>query len=456
MNLFDNNLNMNLTTGKSLLLLVVLPLLLVFVLEPFYRHPLFQLTLEDVPRMQTKKRLFGFFTAITFLGEAHIPLFAMFVIVFNTTHKLSALYIIASFGFICYLNTQLKSVYQEPRPFWVSEDIKPQQCRTDYGSPSGHCMTSGFFWITMYLHKYYEVGAKREKVSVFCTAYIIKMALTVGLILFILFLALSRVFLGEHSYNQVLFGSSLGIVLAFGLHFTVKPLIKKMPQLLRETSALLPLVAILTLGLVMPLCLAFGLYQLLGVSETHPASQDLRLQVFCTSGDSDPHALSITRDTNALAKTGVVGFLLGALLGQLFEIKVLGSSLNLHYYQWTQSSKGKMGIRFLISGIIFGICEVPYLVISTHVPIEQVYYLWLVKYLLPCFLSSFVMFAFARLIFYKLNLVNDQAIGRMYEQYDDDEETQMGSSNMVGPGGNNRSGSKNSLEFMEIEMTHKI
>lgn len=66
------------------------------------------------------------------------------------------------------------------------------------------------------------------------------------------------------------------------------------------------------------------------------------------------------------------------------------------------------------------------------------------------------MFAFARLIFYKLNLVNDQAIGRMYEQYDDDEETQMGSSNMVGPGGNNRSGSKNSLEFMEIEMTHKI
>jgi hypothetical protein len=32
------------------------------------------------------------------------------------------------------------------------------------------------------------------------------MMLTVGMVLFFIFLAISRVFLGEHSYNQVLFG----------------------------------------------------------------------------------------------------------------------------------------------------------------------------------------------------------------------------------------------------------
>ena len=69
-------------------------------------------------------------------------------------------------------------------------------------------MVSSFFWVTLYLHKYHEVGAPVPRMgSIFCTAYIVKMALTVALILFIMFLALSRVFLGEHSYNQVFFGT---------------------------------------------------------------------------------------------------------------------------------------------------------------------------------------------------------------------------------------------------------
>ena len=67
-----------------------------------------------------KKRLFGFFEGITLLGEAYLPLFFL-VIVFNVTHKISALYMWIAFGFICYLNTGiLKSLYAEPRPFWVS------------------------------------------------------------------------------------------------------------------------------------------------------------------------------------------------------------------------------------------------------------------------------------------------------------------------------------------------
>ena len=151
--------------------------------------------------MQQKKRLYGFFEKITFLGEAYIPMLAL-VLIFNLTNKMSAVYIFAAFGLICYLNTAVfKVIYHEPRPFWVSSDIKPSKCRRDFGNPSGHVMTSAFFWITLYLHYYHEVGAKKQIKSIFCTAYIIKMGLTVALILFIMFMALSRVFLGEHSYN---------------------------------------------------------------------------------------------------------------------------------------------------------------------------------------------------------------------------------------------------------------
>jgi membrane-associated phospholipid phosphatase len=140
------------------------------------------------------------------LGEVEISIVAL-VVIFNITNKMKALYIWAAFGFICFLNVGVfKHLYAQPRPFWVSENINPQKCRKDFGNPSGHCMTASFFWLTVYLHKYHEVGAIKKFNSVFCTEYIIKMMLTVGMVLFFIFLAISRVFLGEHSYNQVLFG----------------------------------------------------------------------------------------------------------------------------------------------------------------------------------------------------------------------------------------------------------
>jgi len=93
------------------------------------------------------------------LGEAQVAIFLL-IVVFNLTNKLKALYIWAAFGFVCYTNVGMKSIYAEPRPFWLSDDIHPQKCRKDFGNPSGHCMTACFFWLTLYLHKYHEVGAK--------------------------------------------------------------------------------------------------------------------------------------------------------------------------------------------------------------------------------------------------------------------------------------------------------
>lgn len=55
--------------------------------------------------------------------------------------------------------------------------------------------------------------------TIFCTAYIIKMALTVVITIYLVLMSVSRVYLGAHSWNQVLFGLSLGFTLAFVLHY---------------------------------------------------------------------------------------------------------------------------------------------------------------------------------------------------------------------------------------------
>jgi len=96
-------------------------------------------------------------------------------------------------------------------------------------------MAATFFWVTLYLNHYHEVGVQRARVrSIFCTAYIVKMILTIAMFLYFIFLALSRVYLGEHSYNQVVYGSTLGLTLAVGLHYTAKIHFKRLPHYLRQ------------------------------------------------------------------------------------------------------------------------------------------------------------------------------------------------------------------------------
>ena len=62
--------------------------------------------------------------------------------------------------------------------------------------------------------------------------------------------------------------------------------------------------------------------------------------------------------------------------------------------------------------------------------------------MLPTFMQSFFLFAFARIIFYKTKLVNEQAIGKLFEN--EDVEGDFGAITRHG---------SNSLEFMEIEMS---
>lgn len=90
-------------------------------------------------------------------GEIYTSGIAL-VVMFNLTNKMSALYIWTSYTVVVYLNGLFKSVYAEPRPFWLSDEIVPSTCRPDFGNPSGHCMANSFIWVTLYLHKYYEVG----------------------------------------------------------------------------------------------------------------------------------------------------------------------------------------------------------------------------------------------------------------------------------------------------------
>ena len=122
-----------------------------------------------------------------------------------------------------YANLCVRLFYSEPRPFMEFDDIKVYDCIPDFGSPSGHMFTESTLYYC-YFHMYlipwvqnrkaqraaiakgqplynddiksggnYQFGVVPALLGVVCLACIAAMGIT-------------RIYLGEHGYNQIILG----------------------------------------------------------------------------------------------------------------------------------------------------------------------------------------------------------------------------------------------------------
>lgn len=101
--------------------------------------------------------------------------------------------------------------YHSPRPFWVAEDIHAYDCTTQYGNPSGHSLFSMGAAMTIWLD--FNDRYRVRNGSFFQPLWVRLIALLVA-ILFSFTIGYSRIFLGAHAWNQLLFGWQLGLWLA--------------------------------------------------------------------------------------------------------------------------------------------------------------------------------------------------------------------------------------------------
>ena len=149
------------------------------------------------------------------------------IILFNIWPKPAILYLWSGIVFVFYTMNELKSYYGEPRPYWVSDEIVGDRCATGFGNPSGHMLNNVFLWVTVYLHYFYAIGEEQVEYSKG-----IKITMTSLIIIMTALMAKSRVFLGAHTFNEVLYGALLGVTLAFIGHYKVKPFVIQIPELL--------------------------------------------------------------------------------------------------------------------------------------------------------------------------------------------------------------------------------
>ena len=107
-----------------------------------------------------------------------------------------------------------KIAYHDPRPYMTDNLINPYGCTNEYGNPSGHALLCSSFFSLLFLDNFHIKSNKCSKLT-----YFLWFGLLISTIVTVSF---SRLYLGMHTLNQVLYGALLGIWLAVYFHYCLR------------------------------------------------------------------------------------------------------------------------------------------------------------------------------------------------------------------------------------------
>ena len=177
-----------------------------FLIEFLVRENLFSISIPIIIFLQ---RNFYYFYPIELffsLFGMEKGIFLILIISYNISNILIPLILLSISLISIYIGGILKIIYQNERPFFINSEIKVLNCEGGFGNPSNHSLLSTFFYLSLYeiyVNKNEKINEKKKNLIYFLT------------IIFIFSIVFSRMFLGVHTLNQILFGSLIGFFLYF-------------------------------------------------------------------------------------------------------------------------------------------------------------------------------------------------------------------------------------------------
>ena len=196
------------------ILIAIIYFAFVICMELLYRETLFDESIdiqEDIREDHKKDSAFyDFWKFISVLGTASIT-FPVFFVIFLFFPINSSFLTLQSLIYSIYITNLFKIIYRNRRPYWES-DILDVVCNSGYGNPSGHSLTSTAYYLTLaHIVTNFSFFKRDTK------GKIVKIIIFILFIILAVLIMFSRVILGAHSINQVLYGFTLGL----GLYFVI-------------------------------------------------------------------------------------------------------------------------------------------------------------------------------------------------------------------------------------------
>lgn len=291
----------------------------------------------------------------------------------------------------------LKLIYRESRPYFHEHWIQVFDCETGFGNPSGHSIVAVSLYMT--LEKIFRInyGENSKKARFF----------KLLMIFIILNILISRLALGAHSLNQVLFGSFIGIMIYY-LVFNV--IMIKMNHA-AEVDTLTSAKCIKTVFTVIGLFLAFG-FILFNYVPISIESKEWKEAIY-RNCPGRPYSKILEFDAYFLLSSCTC--LVGAYLGILYDIKYhcdsdldtwirinLGqreANGNNNILGWNKTEKLVSIFRYFLIVCIFLLFYSLHFFVHSEAHTNIIY---IVKNVIPLIASNFVLYGFTRVICVKL------------------------------------------------------
>ena len=224
-------------------IIIILIIIAVLISEIFYRDVLFNYSLDFEKNWQksASESTINFFKIITKVGGEYLMGLPMVIVVCFCSLIKSSIFI-AGLIFCLHFHSMMKIWYGSSRPFWEDINLYKGICDGGFGNPSGHSITSAYLYLTLFMYireSNYLKGKRIAKIIIFLL-----------FLTYIILIVLSRLILGIHSINQVIYGSTLGIIVmvlsvqVFKLHQMPVVFYKR---LFKEKLIIFCITAILTL-----------------------------------------------------------------------------------------------------------------------------------------------------------------------------------------------------------------
>lgn len=189
-------------------------LVVVIISEIFFRQPLFDTSVKFISSIHEsytneKSALYGFSKFLSFLPKEVLMALSL-LIVYNFCNILKTFVLVLSLYLSIFIVCFLKIIYQSPRPVWVSDKIMNLSCEGGFGNPSGHSYSAFLFFLTIYEISINQNNFFNRDDNLYKKSF--RIFMFVFTVILAILVCLSRVVLGVHSINQIIYGSILGII----------------------------------------------------------------------------------------------------------------------------------------------------------------------------------------------------------------------------------------------------
>eukprot|EP01022_Parablepharisma_sp_SALTPOND_P010012 TRINITY_DN1412_c0_g1_i4.p1 TRINITY_DN1412_c0_g1~~TRINITY_DN1412_c0_g1_i4.p1 ORF type:complete len:381 (+),score=-8.45 TRINITY_DN1412_c0_g1_i4:142-1284(+) len=299
----------------------------------------------------------NYFAFISYFGYIY-GLAAFMVLIYNFLPRRAFIKMLLAF----YLAQNLIMLsfigYHQPRPYFVSDSIKAIECVLGYGHPSGHLVVVfslyGTLWILLFVNN-------TEPIKPFFTApwqKLLTMWVTFALIILLgLLTFFGRLYLGVHTFNQLLYGLTLGLWVAYVAGLVMPKHINRHLDYVIENKKQLTanVVELVILGIMIALILFdVGLYVAF-----HNDPRFLPLEWLQNVSKKCPNQL----DEGTPLKRSFEGALQATLYPLIYFSQLLSSRFlpNAYHYWYGNIGVGKLIARLVLVPLALGVSYFPYL-----------------------------------------------------------------------------------------------